>query len=343
MKEQALDILKKFWFVILVGVVFISFAIYFAWDTNKDKIPGKTVDGKDVIFSTQDYDYTADSYYKSLYNTESNGTKAGIIQLYSLMQKEIADTVEADDTMKEEAKTTAEAQLQYWTESYSSYLTYFDNQLKAMGYSGGTEDLEAYTLNMLKLKKLNEDYILDHLDLFDEIYEKDSPREVSHILVAFDDKDNPTETPTEKEQEKMDKIKKALDDGTKFANVAKKYSDDTGTKQDGGRLGVISKASSLVEAFKNAAMNLKSGEMSDWVKSEFGYHLILVSNTDKDKLLKKEANLESITTLITDKNQNLTNEIIWNTAKDLGLKFSDDKVKSELMKYIGIEEKEDKE
>ena len=61
MKEQALDILKKFWFVMLVGIIFISFAVYFAWDTNKDKIPGKQVNGKDVIFSVDGYDYTADS------------------------------------------------------------------------------------------------------------------------------------------------------------------------------------------------------------------------------------------------------------------------------------------
>ncbi|NCC53885.1 MAG: foldase [Erysipelotrichia bacterium] len=338
MKEQALDILKKFWFVILVGVIFISFAIYFAWDTNKDKIPGKSVDGKDVIFSTDDYNYTADSYYKSLYETENNGTKAGVAQLYTLLQKQIASTIDADSTMEEAAKTQAENMLAQWESSASSYIPYYDNQLKAMGYSGGTEDLEEYTLDIAKLQKLTKDYIKKHPELFDEVYESDSPREISHILIAFDDAANPTETPTEAEQKKMDKVMKALDKGQKFASVAKKYSED-GSASEGGRLGVQI-ASNLVSQFSDVAWSLKAGEMSGWVKSEYGYHLILVNNTDKEKMLKKEANLDSITTLIQNKNTNLTNEIIWNTAKKLKIEFKDKALKKELMEYIGVKDKD---
>lgn len=339
MKEQALDILKKFWFVILVGLIFISFAIYFAWDTNKDKIPGKSVDGKDVIFSTDDYNYTADSYYKSLYNIESDGTKAGVAQLYTLLQKKIAATVDSDDEMEEQAETAAANQMASWEQSSSSYLPYYNNQLKAMGYSGGTDDLADYYLDILKLQKLNETYISKHLELFDEVYEKESPREISHILVKCADPENPTDA----EKAKMEEVKAALDDGQKFTKVAQKYSDDTGTKDKGGRLGVQSNTSSLVEEFKTAAWGLKAGEMSDWVKTQFGYHLILVNNTDKEKLIEKESNLESITSLITNHYSNLSNEIVWETANELGLKFKDKDTKKELMKYIGIEEKEDKE
>lgn len=338
MKEQALDILKKFWFVILVGIIFISSAIYFAWDTNKDKIPGKSVDGKDVIFSTDDYNYTADAYYKSLYNTESNGTKAGIAQLYTLMQKEVAASVESDSEIEKQAETAAKNQLADWQANASAYLTYYDNQLKAMGYEDGTEDLEDYYIDILKLQKLNKLYIKEHSELFDEVYEKESPREISHILVAFDDQDNPSETPTAAEQEKMDKVMAALNDGQKFAKVAKKYSDDTGSKDDGGRLGVQLNSSNLVEEFKTAAWSLKEGEMSSWVKTKYGYHLILINSTDKKKMLKKEANQDSIASAVSGYYTNLSNEIIWKKANELGLKFKDDETKKALMKYISIEE-----
>lgn len=44
-----IKILKKQWFVVLIALIFIGFAIFSVYDTNKGKLPGKSVDGKDTF------------------------------------------------------------------------------------------------------------------------------------------------------------------------------------------------------------------------------------------------------------------------------------------------------
>ena len=59
------EILKKNWFVVLIAVLLCGFAIYYVWDTTKDFVKGKSVDGKDVIASIDNYDLTACLLYTS--------------------------------------------------------------------------------------------------------------------------------------------------------------------------------------------------------------------------------------------------------------------------------------
>lgn len=84
----------------------------------------------------------------------------------------------------------------------------------------------------------------------------------SHILVE--------------KKETADKIKKQLDEGADFATLAKKYSTDTGSKENGGDLGYFA-AADMVEEFSNEAFSMKKGEISDPVKSDYGYHIIKVT------------------------------------------------------------------
>jgi foldase protein PrsA len=88
---------------------------------------------------------------------------------------------------------------------------------------------------------------------------------VRHILV----KDEKTAT----------EVKKKLDAGEKFEDVAKKYSTDTGTAQNGGVVGVINNTnqSQFDPAFVAGAYALKLNQISAPVKSSFGYHIIQVT------------------------------------------------------------------
>jgi peptidyl-prolyl cis-trans isomerase C len=61
--------------------------------------------------------------------------------------------------------------------------------------------------------------------------------------------------------------------GEDFAELAKQYSGDPGSKQQGGDLGT-QPLFSYVPEFSEAAAKLKPGEISDVVKSDFGYHVI---------------------------------------------------------------------
>lgn len=70
-----------------------------------------------------------------------------------------------------------------------------------------------------------------------------------------------------------------LKNGEKFEDLAKQYGTD-GTKDSGGSLGTFGRGE-MVSEFEEAAFALKAGEISEPVKTEFGYHIIKV--TDKNQ------------------------------------------------------------
>ena len=75
-----------------------------------------------------------------------------------------------------------------------------------------------------------------------------------------------------KTKAKADDIYDQLKGGADFAALAKKYSEDTGSKANGGKL-TISKGQT-VAPFDQTAFLLKTNEISQPVKTEFGYHVI---------------------------------------------------------------------
>lgn len=74
-------------------------------------------------------------------------------------------------------------------------------------------------------------------------------------------------------RERLLDIKKRAEAGEDFAKLAKEYSEDVASAQNGGNLG-YAKRGMMVPEFEAAAMKLKPGQLSDIVESEFGFHLI---------------------------------------------------------------------
>jgi len=72
---------------------------------------------------------------------------------------------------------------------------------------------------------------------------------------------------------KAEDVLKQVKAGGNFAELAKKYSDDPGSKDKGGELPMIP-TSNLDQAYAKAAMALNPGQTSDLVRSQFGYHII---------------------------------------------------------------------
>ncbi|WP_075172092.1 SurA N-terminal domain-containing protein [Neptunomonas phycophila] len=100
-------------------------------------------------------------------------------------------------------------------------------------------------------------------------------RHVAHILVEISpDQDD------EAALAKAESIKSQLDQGAAFDELAKAESDDIGSAQSGGDLGNIT-TGMLSEPFDNAMLALKPGDVSEPVRTEFGYHIIkLISETE---------------------------------------------------------------
>lgn len=87
-------------------------------------------------------------------------------------------------------------------------------------------------------------------------------------------------------QAKAQDLLKQLKAGAKFEDVAKKNSDDPGSAANGGSLGWTRKGA-LVPEFEKAALALNKGQISDLVKSQFGFHIIRLDD-------KQEAHLKSL-------------------------------------------------
>jgi peptidyl-prolyl cis-trans isomerase C len=89
---------------------------------------------------------------------------------------------------------------------------------------------------------------------------------VRHILFNKDQK------------QKAEDVKKQLEDGGDFAKLAKQYSQDPGSAENGGDLGCFGKGET-VPSFEEAAFGAKVGEILGPVKTEFGYHILEVTET----------------------------------------------------------------
>jgi peptidyl-prolyl cis-trans isomerase C len=76
----------------------------------------------------------------------------------------------------------------------------------------------------------------------------------------------------DKEDTAKDVLKK-LEDGAKFDDLAKEYSNDPGSKSRGGDLGYFGEGA-MVDAFEKAAFALDEGELSKPVETSFGWHII---------------------------------------------------------------------
>ncbi len=112
-----------------------------------------------------------------------------------------------------------------------------------------------------------------------------------HILIEA----TPLSSDEEKKKarEKAEGILKRIKDGEDFAKLASDFSDDRGSKQKGGDLGLFPRGA-MVKPFEDAAFALKPGEISGIVETQFGYHIIKVEERKDSSVEPFEAVMERI-------------------------------------------------
>lgn len=105
-----------------------------------------------------------------------------------------------------------------------------------------------------------------------EKFQGDEQRRASHILIGF----GVSATPQAKQEAKkkaeavLAEVKKK---GSNFEALAKKYSQDPGSAEKGGDLGMFGRGA-MVKPFEDTVFSMAPGAVSDLVESEFGYHMI---------------------------------------------------------------------
>ena len=89
-------------------------------------------------------------------------------------------------------------------------------------------------------------------------------------------------------------VKAKLDKGEKFEDLAKKYSEDPGTKDKGGDLGWFG-VGQMVSQFEDAAYGLEVNKISDPVQTEHGFHIIQVTEKKENDKPSFEKSKEEVT------------------------------------------------
>lgn len=107
----------------------------------------------------------------------------------------------------------------------------------------------------------------------------------SHILISYQNDEGVVDSAAALDTIQM--IKQKLDEGATFEDLAKQYSDDTGTKEKGGDLGFFERRM-MVLPFDETAFNLEVGEISDIVQTQFGYHIIKLTEKQEYPSFEEE-------------------------------------------------------
>ncbi len=114
-------------------------------------------------------------------------------------------------------------------------------------------------------------------------YRQEEKVRARHILVKADEKAPKEEK--DKARAKSQDILNKLKAGAKFEELAKQFSEDTGSKEKGGDLDFFQRGQ-MVKPFEEAAFKLKKNEMSGLVESAFGFHII--QTTDRQEARVKQ-------------------------------------------------------
>ena len=118
-----------------------------------------------------------------------------------------------------------------------------------------------------------------------------------------------------------EKVRSEIQNGADFVTEAQKYSDDAVTKESGGELGMVIRGQ-MVPAFEEAVFSLKKGELSQPVKTQYGYHLIEVTDITPEKQLAYDEVKENIESSLLAQKQSETWQA-WLAKKqaELGVKY----------------------
>lgn len=88
------------------------------------------------------------------------------------------------------------------------------------------------------------------------------------------------------DEETAKEVKKKLDEGAEFEKLAKEYSKDPGSAENGGDLGWFG-SGKMVPEFEEAAYSLEVNQISDPVKTQNGFHIIQVLEKNKKESFEK--------------------------------------------------------
>ena len=219
---------------------------------------------------------------------KSNAGDISKEELYEAMKERVGDQVlqqlVIEKVLSKDYKVSDEDLDKKFEEIKAQVGPQFPMAIMEYGYKDEEDFRQSLRLSLLQEKAATKDIKITDEELKEYYENKQKEVEVRHIIVA--------------DEETAKEIKTKLDAGEDFAALAKEYSQD-GTAEQGGSLGFIKITDPMDPKFKEVAFNLNKDEMSEAVQSQFGWHIIQVTDIkeiedkDKKKFEDVKAELES--------------------------------------------------
>ena len=301
------------------------------------KVP-KLENGQEAVVTMTGGDISVDSLYNDLKD------KYALNILINKIDKQILEELypESDDEkdyIKNQIATIKYYYEQYYKSQYSSFQEYLtqngvesEEELESnisLTYKRN-QAVEKYVKSLVTDKEINKYYQ-------DEIFGDISAK---HILIAPDVNDDASDdekkTAEEAALKEAKEVIAKLKDGESFDELAKKYSDDTSNKDNGGKLADFNHGQ-MVEEFEDAARELKEGTYTTTpVKTQYGYHIIYkISQKEKPELKDvKDDIIDAIADEKLEQDSTLEAKALVELRKERKVEIQDSKLKDQYESYV---------
>ncbi len=284
---------KPVFFLFLFALTAIN---SFSQDIKKDSIAKRQkIDG--VIAKVGDYLILDSDIDKSFIELSSQGNSVKDITRCQMLGKLLEDRLYAHQAVQDSIKVTDAEIRSNMIEKIETMVDQIGSMEKLLEYyKKPTEDeFKTYFFDILKMNRLTSEMqkkIVDNIEItpeevrnfFKKIPTEELPvfgdeLEVSQIVIT------PKISQEEKQKviDKLNGFKKDVQEGASFYSKAVLYSQDPGTKSNGGFM-KINRKTPLVKEFKDIAFSLDEGQISDPFETMYGYHIIYLEKVRGQEL-----------------------------------------------------------
>jgi foldase protein PrsA len=193
----------------------------------------------------------------------------------------------------------------------------FDMALAQYGYESEEDLKKSFKVGLLQEKAAVKDVKVTEKEL-KKYYDDYKPEiKARHILVE--------------DEKTANEIKKKLETGSKFEDLAKEYSTDTITAKKGGDLGWFG-TGEMVPEFEEAAYALDVNEISEPVKTQHGWHIIQVTDKKKKESFDKMKDELEYKLKVSKLDQEIVQKAMDRELKDADVEIKDKDLKGVLNK-----------